>query len=149
MKLTGGLGVDTAIEAVGLPATFEFCERIVAAGGTVADVGVHGMTVELHLESLRDRNITIPTRQVDTVSAPMLLRSVGSRRLDAKVLITHRFTTDTITEAYDTFARAPETHAPHGHHRRLSRAKRPSHATPRRSPAPVRPPCRTRRPRRP
>lgn len=111
MNLTGGLGVDTAIEAVGIPTTFELCERIVAAGGTVANVGVHGVKVDLHLENLWDRNITITTRLVDTVSTPMLLKSVGARRLDPKVLITHRFTLDNIMDAYDTFARAPETHA--------------------------------------
>ena len=68
MKMTGGRGVDTAIEAVGIPATFELCEEIVAPGGTIANIGVHGTKVDLHLESLWDRNITITTRLVDTVS---------------------------------------------------------------------------------
>ena len=74
MKMTGKRGVDTAIEAVGIPATFELCEKIVAPGGTIANIGVHGKKVDLHLESLWDRNITITTRLVDTVSTPMLLK---------------------------------------------------------------------------
>ena len=74
MKMTGKRGVDTAIEAVGIPATFELCEKIVAPGGTIANIGVHGKKVDLHLERLWDRNITITTRLVDTVSTPMLLK---------------------------------------------------------------------------
>ena len=73
MKLTDERGVDTAIEAVGIPATFELCEEIVAPGGTIANIGVHGTAVSLHLEALWDRNITITTRLVDTVSTPMLM----------------------------------------------------------------------------
>ncbi|MGI4950503.1 MAG: zinc-dependent alcohol dehydrogenase family protein [Janthinobacterium lividum] len=111
MKLTKGLGVDTAIEAVGIPATFELCTRIIAPGGVVANVGVHGVKVDLHLETLWDRNVTITTRLVDTVSTPMLLKSVKSQRIDPKQLITHRFKLDNILEAYETFAHAAETHA--------------------------------------
>ena len=77
MKLTGKRGVDTAIEAVGIPATFELCEKIVAPGGTIANIGVHGKKVDLHLEELWDRNITITTRLVDTVTTPMLLKTVA------------------------------------------------------------------------
>ena len=77
MKMTGGRGVDTAIEAVGIPATFELCEKIVAPGGTIANIGVHGKKVDLHLESLWDRNIAITTRLVDTVTTPMLLKTVA------------------------------------------------------------------------
>ena len=76
MKMTGGRGVDTAIEAVGIPPTFELCEKIVAPGGVIANIGVHGTKVDLHLENLWDRNITITTRLVDTVSTPMLLNSL-------------------------------------------------------------------------
>ena len=68
MKMTGNRGVDTAIEAVGIPATFELCEKIVAPGGTIANIGVHGQKVALHLERLWDRNISITTRLVDTVT---------------------------------------------------------------------------------
>jgi len=111
MKMTGGRGVDTAIEAVGIPATFELCEQIVAPGGTIANIGVHGTKVALHLERLWDRNITITTRLVDTVSTPMLLNLLRSRKLDPKLLITHRFKLDRILDAYETFAHAANTRA--------------------------------------
>ena len=111
LKLTSGRGVDTAIEAVGIPATFELCEAIIAPGGTIANVGVHGVKVDLHLENLWDRNITITTRLVDTVSTPMLLETLRSRRLDPKLLITHRFTFEQILDAYETFAHAADTRA--------------------------------------
>ncbi|MDB5286771.1 MAG: zinc-dependent alcohol dehydrogenase family protein [Mucilaginibacter sp.] len=103
MELTGGKGVDTAIEAVGIPATFELCEAIIAAGGHIANVGVHGKSVELHLETLWSRNITIATGLVDTVTTPMLLKTVQSKRIEPKKLITHRFKLDQILQAYDTF----------------------------------------------
>jgi alcohol dehydrogenase len=111
MNMTGGRGVDTAIEAVGIPATFELCEQIVAPGGVIANIGVHGTQVALHLERLWDRNITITTRLVDTVSTPMLLNVLRSRKIDPGLLITHRFKFDRILDAYETFARAPETRA--------------------------------------
>jgi alcohol dehydrogenase len=111
MKLTGQTGVDCAIEAVGVPATFELCEAIVAPGGTIANVGVHGVKADLHLEKLWDRNIAITTRLVDTVSTPMLLKTVRSGRLDPAKLITHRFRLDDVANAYDTFGRAADTHA--------------------------------------
>jgi alcohol dehydrogenase len=111
MKLTGGRGVDTAIEAVGIPATFELCEDIVAPGGTISNIGVHGTKVALHLERLWDRNITITTRLVDTVSTPMLLNIVKSRKIDPKLLITHRFKLDSIFDAYETFGQAARTKA--------------------------------------
>ncbi|MBC7833069.1 MAG: zinc-dependent alcohol dehydrogenase family protein [Hyphomicrobium sp.] len=111
MKLTGGRGVDTAIEAVGIPATFELCQEIVAAGGTIANVGVHGVKADLHLERLWSHNVTITTRLVDTVSIPMLLKTVQSRRIDAKQLITHRFKMSEILQAYETFAKAADTKA--------------------------------------
>jgi len=111
MEMTAARGVDTAIEAVGVPATFGLCQEIVAAGGVIANIGVHGAKVDLHLERLWDRNIAITTRLVDTVSTPMLLNVVGSNRIDPKLLITHRFKLDEILAAYDTFAHAAETHA--------------------------------------
>ncbi len=111
MKLTGGRGVDTAIEAVGVPASFVTCEDIVAPGGTIANVGVHGVKVDLHLERLWAQNISITTRLVDTVTTPMLLKTVQSRKLDPGKLITHRFKLDRILDAYDTFERAASTNA--------------------------------------
>lgn len=111
MKLTDDRGVDTAIEAVGIPLTFALCEKLIGAGGHLANVGVHGTKVDLHLESLWDRNITITTRLVDTVSTSMLLNSLRSHKLDAECLITHRFKLDRIHDAYDTFAHAANTRA--------------------------------------
>jgi alcohol dehydrogenase len=111
MKLTGGRGVDTAIEAVGIPATFELCETLLAPGGVIANIGVHGMKVALHLERLWDRNITITTRLVDTVSTPMLLNILQSHKIDPKLLITHHFKLDRILDAYETFGHAANTGA--------------------------------------
>jgi alcohol dehydrogenase len=111
MKLTGNLGVDTAIEAVGIPVTFELCAQIVAAGGTIANVGVHGSKVDLHLEKLWDRNISITTRLVDTASTPMLLNTVRSHKIDPRQLITHRFKLGQIIAAYETFGNAANTKA--------------------------------------
>jgi alcohol dehydrogenase len=111
MRLTGGRGVDTAIEAVGIPVTFNLCEDIIAAGGTIANIGVHGVKVDLHLERLWSHNVTIITRLVDTVSTPMLLKTVQSKRIDPKQLVTHHFKLDQILEAYDTFAKAAKTKA--------------------------------------
>jgi alcohol dehydrogenase len=94
-----------------MPATFELCQQIVAAGGVLANIGVHGVKVDLHLEKLWDRNISITTRLVDTVSTPMLLKTLCSHRLDPKPLITHRFKLAQILDAYDTFGHAAKTHA--------------------------------------
>jgi alcohol dehydrogenase len=106
MDMTEGAGVDVAIEAVGIPATFDICQAIVAAGGRIANVGVHGKSVELHLEKLWDRNISITTRLVDTVTTPMLLKVVHSGKLQPAQLVTHRFAMTDIMKAYDTFGNA-------------------------------------------
>ena len=111
MQMTGGRGVDTAIEAVGVPATFGVCEGIVAAGGTLANVGVHGKHVELHLERLWSHNISITTRLVDTVTTPMLLKTVQAGKIDPNLLITHYFKLENMLEAYDTFGSAASTKA--------------------------------------
>jgi alcohol dehydrogenase len=111
MDITAGRGVDTAIEAVGVPASFITCEDIVAPGGVIANVGVHGTKVDLHLEKLWDRNIAITTRLVDTVTTPMLLKTVQSRKIDPTRLITHRFKLDQIIDAYETFGNAARTNA--------------------------------------
>jgi alcohol dehydrogenase len=106
LELTGGEGVDVAVEAVGMPATFDICQSILAPGGHLANVGVHGKPVELHVEKLWDRNITLTTRLVDTVSTPMLLKVVGSGKLQPNKLVTHRFALDEVMKAYDTFGNA-------------------------------------------
>ena len=111
MALTQHNGVDVAIEAVGISATFDICQAIIAPGGRIANVGVHGKSVELHLERLWASNITLTTRLVDAGTTPMLLRMVQSGRLDAQKLVSHRFALVDIMQAYDTFANAAKKHA--------------------------------------
>lgn len=110
-ELTGGRGVDAAIEAVGIPKTFELCESIVAAGGHIANIGVFGEKVDLHMETLWSRNITITTRLVDTVTTPMLLRSLEAGNLHPEALVTHHYKLGEILKAYDTFSHAKESKA--------------------------------------
>jgi alcohol dehydrogenase len=109
--LTGGLGADVAVEAVGIPETFELCTELVRPGGRVANVGVHGRPATLHLERLWIRNVTITTGLVDTRSTPTLLRLVSEGRLDPRPFATHRFTHDQIMDAYGVFADAARTNA--------------------------------------
>lgn len=110
-ELTGNKGADTVIEAVGIPETFELCQSLVAPGGTIANIGVHGKPATLHLESLWAHNITITTRLVDTVTTPMLLKTVQSKKLNSKQLITHHFKLSEIIQAYDTFGHAARERA--------------------------------------
>ncbi len=105
-SITANKGADTVIEAVGIPETFELCQSLVAAGGRIANIGVHGKSVNLHLENLWGKNITITTRLVDTVTTPMLMKTVQSGKLNSKQLITHRFKLFEIIRAYDCFANA-------------------------------------------
>ncbi|HZZ83745.1 MAG TPA: zinc-dependent alcohol dehydrogenase family protein [Anaeromyxobacteraceae bacterium] len=111
LALTGGKGVDAAIEAVGLPATFDLCQAMVAAGGRIANVGVHGKPVSLQLERLWSHNITLTTRLVDTVTTPMLLKTVVAGKLAPLQLVTHRFKLSEVEKAYDTFAHAARERA--------------------------------------
>lgn len=111
LELTEKKGVDVAIEAVGAPATFELCEDIVAAGGHIANIGVHGKSVDLHLEKLWSQNITITTRLVDTVTTPMLLKNVAGGKLSPRKLITHEFKLEDVMKAYDTFGNAAKEKA--------------------------------------
>ncbi|MGH7024125.1 MAG: zinc-dependent alcohol dehydrogenase family protein [Caulobacteraceae bacterium] len=109
--LTGGRGVDTAIEAVGVPATFELCEDLVDPGGVIANIGVHGVKADLHLERLWSQNIAITTRLVDAVTTPMLLKTVLAKKIDPTRLITHHFKLDRVIDAYETFGHAADTKA--------------------------------------
>jgi alcohol dehydrogenase len=110
-ELTTGLGSDVAIEAVGVPETFELAVDLVRPGGHVANIGVHGTSATLHLERIWDRNLTITTGLVDTSSTPTLLRLLGGRQIDASRFITHHFGFDEFNDAYDTFSRASDTGA--------------------------------------
>ncbi len=109
--LTQGLGADVAIEAVGVPATFELAARLARPGGRIANIGVHGEPVTLHLETLWTRDVTITTGLVDTYATPTLLRLVTTGQVDAARFVTHHFGFDQFVEAYDVFARAGETGA--------------------------------------
>ncbi len=110
-SLTDGLGADVAIEAVGVPATFELAAALARPGGHVANIGVHGEPVTLHLEELWIKDVTITTGLVDTFSTPTLLKLVTSRQVDSRKFATHHFLMDQFMEAYDVFARAGETGA--------------------------------------
>jgi len=109
--LTDGVGVDVAIEAVGIPASFDTCQEVIAPGGHIANVGVHGKSVELHLEKLWIQNINISTGLVNTNTTPMLLKTVQSGKIEPGQLITHRFKLDDILEAYEVFANAAKEKA--------------------------------------
>ena len=109
--MTDGLGVDVAIEAVGIPETFETCLRLVRPGGHVANVGVHGKPVQLPLQDLWIEDITITMGLVSTSTTPMLLQLVEQDKLPAAMFATHRFTFDQVLDAYDTFSRAADTKA--------------------------------------
>lgn len=109
--LTGGLGADVSIEAVGVPATFELATTLIRPGGHVANIGVHGESATLHLEDLWIRDVTITTGLVDTFSTPTLLKLMTANQLDAGRFVTHHFLMDAFEEAYDVFGRAAETGA--------------------------------------
>jgi alcohol dehydrogenase len=111
MELTAGQGADVAVEAVGVPETFELCAAIVRPGGRVANVGVHGHPATLHLETLWIRDVTITTGLVDTKTTPQLMKLIQERKLDPTQFATHRFSLSDTETAYDTFAAAAETHA--------------------------------------
>jgi alcohol dehydrogenase len=111
MELTGGLGADVAIEAVGVPDTFELCTELIRPGGRVANVGVHGKCATLHLEKLWIRGVMITTGLVDTSTVPMLLRLIEGGRLDPTVFATHHFALADTERAYDIFGAAAETKA--------------------------------------
>jgi alcohol dehydrogenase len=111
MEITNNAGVDVAIEAVGIPETFDICQKIIAPGGRIANMGVHGRSVDLHLEKLWSANISLTTRLVDAGTTPTLLKMVQTGRIDAKKLVSHRFKLSEIIKAYDTFDHAAQTHA--------------------------------------
>ena len=111
MDLTDGLGADVAIEAVGVPETFELCTELIRPGGRVANVGVHGHSATLHLETLWIRDITITTGLVDTSTTSQLLQLIADGRLDPTPLATHHFDLDETEAAYTTFADAANTNA--------------------------------------
>jgi alcohol dehydrogenase len=111
MEHTKNRGVDVAIEAIGIAASFDVCQAIVTAGGHIANIGVHGHPVKLNLDKLWDRNMTLTTRLVDAVTTPMLLKVVLSGKIQPKKLITHRFALNDVMKAYGTFGNASKERA--------------------------------------
>ncbi|ANI16267.1 MULTISPECIES: zinc-dependent alcohol dehydrogenase family protein [Pseudomonas] len=111
MEMTGGVGVDVAIEAVGIPTTFDICQQTIAPGGRIANVGVHGKPVELHVEKLWLQNITIAMGLVNTNTTPMLLKTLQAGGISPAQLITHRFALDDILKAYEVFGAAAKEKA--------------------------------------
>lgn len=106
MELTKHRGVDVAVDAIGIPLSFDICQKVVTVGGHIANIGVHGSPVQLKIDKLWSQNITLKTRSVDGVTTPMLLEAVTSGKLQAQQLITHHFTMDEMVKAYDTFGDA-------------------------------------------
>jgi alcohol dehydrogenase len=109
--LTGGLGADVAVEAVGVPSTFELAASLARPGGHIANIGVHGEPATLHLEQLWIKDVTITTGLVDTYSTPTFLRLLQGHQLDADRFVTHRFDLDDFEQAYGVFADATNTGA--------------------------------------
>lgn len=109
--LTGGLGADVTMEAVGYPETFEQAVALARPCGHVANIGVHGKPATLHLENIWIKDLTITTGLVDTYSTPTLIGLVSSGQLDTSPMITHRFALDEFEQAYDVFSRAGDTGA--------------------------------------
>ncbi|MGE6607725.1 zinc-dependent alcohol dehydrogenase family protein [Halomonas sp. NPDC076908] len=110
-ELTGGEGVDVAMEAVGIPETFDICQRIVRPGGHIANIGVHGKSVEFRLQDLWIKNVTVRTGLVNTNTTPVLMRIVEAGGVEPAGLVTHRFKLDDIEKAYDVFSRASKEQA--------------------------------------
>jgi alcohol dehydrogenase len=104
-------GVDVAIEAVGSPTTFNICQNIVRPGGHLANIGVHGHSVDLQIQNLWIQNITITMGLVNTNTIPMLLKTVLSGKINPNQLITHHFKLDDILQAYEVFGNAAKEKA--------------------------------------
>ncbi|WP_096551777.1 zinc-dependent alcohol dehydrogenase family protein [Ureibacillus thermosphaericus] len=111
MELTDGRGVDVAVEAAGFPVTFDICQKVLAPGGNLANVGVHGKSVDLELQDLWIRNVTITTGLVSTNSTPMLLKTLASGKIKVEELITHNFKFENMLDAYETFQNASKEKA--------------------------------------
>ncbi len=111
IALADGLGVDVSIEAVGYPQTLLTAASLVRPGGTIANIGVHGVPVELPMQELWIKNVTLTMGLVDTVSIPTLLKMVASGRIPAERMGTHSFTFDEIDDAYDVFKNAAANEA--------------------------------------
>jgi alcohol dehydrogenase len=111
LGLTDGLGVDVSIEAVGFPETLLTAASLVRPGGTIANIGVHGIPVELPMQNMWIQNVTLTMGLVDTVSIPTLMKMVAGGRIPAEKMGTHSFTFDQMDQAYDVFKNAAANEA--------------------------------------
>lgn len=111
LEMTHQKGVDVAIEAVGTPEAFDTCQAIIASGGHIANIGVHGKSVSLHLEKLWNKNVTLTTALVDTFSIPTLLKIFANGKLNPSELITHHFDFEEILQAYEIFRNSSLEHS--------------------------------------
>lgn len=110
-KIVGEEGVDVAIEAVGIPPTWDICQQIVKPGGHLANVGVHGQKVDFEIQDLWIKNLTITTGLVNTNTTPMLMKAVSTNKIPVDKLITHHFKLDELEKAYDVFINASKEKA--------------------------------------
>ena len=111
MKITGGRGVDCAMEAVGYPATFDICQKIIKEGGRLANVGVHGQPVNFEIEKLWIKNLKITTGLVNANTTEMLMKAISTSSVDYTKMLTHHFKFSELEQAYDVFKHAAENQA--------------------------------------
>jgi len=110
--MTGGRGVDVAIEALGTQATFENALRVLRPGGTLSSLGVYSGKLTLPLEpfaaGLGDHRIVTTLCPGGKERMRRLIELVRHGRLDLTPLLTHRFPLERITEAYKLFGERRE-----------------------------------------
>lgn len=99
-------GVDVALECVGVPQTFDICQQIIAPGGRIANVGVHGSKVDLQVQDLWIKNIEISMGLVNANSTEELLGRILNGGLDPTKFVTHDFKMCEFCKAYDVFGNA-------------------------------------------
>lgn len=107
-RLTGGRGVDVAVEALGLQETFENALRAIRPGGTLSSLGVYSGHLIIPLEAfaagLGDHRIVTSLCPGGKERMRRLMSLVEAGRLDLEPLMTHRFTLDQMADAYELFA---------------------------------------------
>ena len=106
MKLTDQKGAQVVVEAIGTPTGWDICESIVAAGGNLALLGVHGKPVTLHLERMWKHNFTMTAGLVHTSTIPALMQRVVEGEIRPLELISHKFKMSQMLSAYETFSNA-------------------------------------------
>ncbi|HXR24747.1 MAG TPA: zinc-binding dehydrogenase, partial [Candidatus Binataceae bacterium] len=107
MNATGGVGVDSAIEAIGLPATFENCIKVTKPGGVISNVGFHGEAGNLLQIPLPEFGLGMGDKTIRTALCPggrerlsRLLRLLENGRIDPTPMTTHRFPFSQVERAF-------------------------------------------------